>query len=53
MNFKILNGSNDFVNWLDELFDALELGSDINLMGMSLGSWIASQYVLKFQKKTQ
>jgi pimeloyl-ACP methyl ester carboxylesterase len=36
----------DYVNWLDELFNVLELGDGINLMGMSYGSWMASQYAL-------
>lgn len=51
VNIKSLNDSQDFVNWLDELFNALELGNDTNLMGMSLGSWITSQYVLKFPER--
>jgi pimeloyl-ACP methyl ester carboxylesterase len=36
----------DFVNWLDELFTRLGLGENINLMGISYGGWIASQYAL-------
>jgi pimeloyl-ACP methyl ester carboxylesterase/TM2 domain-containing membrane protein YozV len=36
----------DFVNWMDELFTALDLGSDINLMGLSYGGWLSSQYAL-------
>lgn len=44
---KTIKDSNDFVNWLDELFDALELGNNINLMGMSYGGWQAGQYALK------
>lgn len=43
-----LESPNDFVNWLDELFNALELGDDINLVGLSYGGWIASQYALGF-----
>jgi pimeloyl-ACP methyl ester carboxylesterase len=39
--------SSDFVNWLDELFTSLELGSGINLMGMSYGGWLTSQYALR------
>ena len=48
---KIVKDSNDFVNWLDELFDTLKLGNNINIMGMSYGGWQASQYTLKFQKR--
>ncbi len=36
----------DLMNWLDELFDALGLGSDINLMGLSYGGWLTSEYAL-------
>jgi pimeloyl-ACP methyl ester carboxylesterase len=36
----------DFVQWLDELLDGLELGGDVSLMGLSYGGWIASQYAL-------
>lgn len=48
---KTIKDSNDFVNWLDELFDALELDNNINLVGMSYGGWQASQYALKCQQK--
>jgi len=45
---KTIKDSNDFVNWLDELFDVLELGNNINLMGMSYGGWQAGLYALRF-----
>jgi pimeloyl-ACP methyl ester carboxylesterase len=38
----------DFVRWLDELFDALDLKDRINLMGLSYGGWLTSQYGLRF-----
>jgi pimeloyl-ACP methyl ester carboxylesterase len=38
----------DFVNWLDELFSTLELGDNINLMGLSYGGWLTSLYALRF-----
>lgn len=41
---KPVNDANDFVAWLDDLFNALELGNDINLMGLSYGSWIITIY---------
>jgi pimeloyl-ACP methyl ester carboxylesterase len=31
----------DFVDWLDELFTALDLGDRINLIGLSYGGWLA------------
>jgi len=37
----------DFVSWLDELFDALQLGDHINLVGQSYGGWIAGQYLIR------
>ncbi len=36
----------DFVLWLDQVFDGLALGDDVNLMGLSYGGWIASQYAI-------
>lgn len=48
---KTIKDVNDFVNWLDELFDALKLGNNINLMGMSYGGWQAGQYALKFPNR--
>ena len=38
----------DFVAWLDELFDVLALGDNINLMGLSYGGWLTTQYALRF-----
>ncbi len=36
----------DLVKWMDELFSALNLGGNFNLMGMSYGGWLTSQYAL-------
>lgn len=41
----------DFVNWLDELFSALGLGEKINLMGLSYGGWLTSQYALRYPER--
>jgi pimeloyl-ACP methyl ester carboxylesterase len=41
----------DFVQWLDELFTALNLGDRINLIGLSYGSWLAHQYALRFPRR--
>lgn len=41
----------DFVQWLDELFTALNLGDQINLMGLSYGSWLTHQYALHFPQR--
>lgn len=40
----------DFVQWLDELFTALEL-DNINLMGFSYGGWQASLYAISFPQR--
>jgi pimeloyl-ACP methyl ester carboxylesterase len=45
---RIIKTSDDFVNWLDEVFSALGLGNNINLMGLSYGGWLTSQYALRF-----
>lgn len=34
----------DLTDWLDALFDALQLGSDVRLMGLSHGAWLAANY---------
>jgi|GEM_PF-180365 len=44
---KRLKTPGDFVDWLDELFDALRLGDHINLVGQSYGGWIAGQYLIR------
>jgi len=36
----------DAVTWLDRLFDALGLESEITLMGISFGGWLAAEYLL-------
>jgi pimeloyl-ACP methyl ester carboxylesterase len=46
VNTRAFRAPDDLTDWLDELFDALELGSDINLMGLSYGGWLASRYAL-------
>lgn len=42
---KILTGQ-DFADWLDELFDTLNLGNNIRIIGYSYGGWVTSQYAL-------
>jgi pimeloyl-ACP methyl ester carboxylesterase len=41
----------DLTTWLDELFSALALGDQINLMGLSYGAWLISQYALRFPNR--
>jgi len=42
---------NDYTDWLDSLFDVLELGDRVNLMGHSYGAWLMGQYALRFPKR--
>ena len=46
-----LESSNDFVNWLHELFNELNLGDTINLVGFSYGGWVASSYALSYPNR--
>ncbi len=43
---RAITGPDDAVAWLDELFDALDLGDKIKLLGGSYGGWVVSQYAL-------
>ena len=46
-----IKSPDDFVKWLDELFNALEFGDNINLMGLSYGGWLTSLYALRFPNR--
>ncbi|MFQ5629619.1 MAG: alpha/beta fold hydrolase [bacterium] len=48
---KPIKNPDDFVRWLDELFSALEPGDNINLMGLSYGGWLTSQYALRHPER--
>jgi pimeloyl-ACP methyl ester carboxylesterase len=48
---KIFKVPDDLVNWMDELLLGLGLTSDINMIGMSYGGWLASQYALRHPDK--
>ncbi len=48
---KNISSANDYISWLDELFDELGLKEGINVVSLSYGGWIASQYVLKFPER--
>ena len=48
---KIVTSADDYVSWLDELFDGLNLKQDINLIGLSYGGWIVSRYALKYPQR--
>lgn len=46
VNTRKIKNSDDMMNWLDELFTTLDLGDSINLIGLSFGGWLTSQYTL-------
>jgi pimeloyl-ACP methyl ester carboxylesterase len=50
---RALKGPEDFVKWLDELFTALALGNQINLVGLSYGNWLAHQYAVRFPRRVR
>ena len=43
----------EFVAWLNETFDALGLGVEIHLVGLSYGGWIAAQYAVHKPERLQ
>ena len=38
-------------SWLDQVLDGLGLNSGVNLVGLSYGGWLASQYSLRFHQR--
>ena len=50
---KIMTDANDFVSWLNELFDKLGIHDRINMVGLSYGGWITTQYALKFPNRLE
>jgi pimeloyl-ACP methyl ester carboxylesterase len=51
IEYRPLKNSNDFINWLNELFDQLDLKNNINLLGFSYGGWQASMYALSYPNR--
>lgn len=45
-----ITSADDYVNWLNELFSALGLVDHINMVGLSYGGWVTSQYALQFSR---
>ncbi len=48
---KRVSGPDDYMSWLTEVFDVLELKKGINIMGMSYGGWLACMYALRFPER--
>jgi pimeloyl-ACP methyl ester carboxylesterase len=40
------SGVADYTQWLGEVFDALDLVSDVNVIGFSRGAWMSAEYLL-------
>jgi len=53
VNVRNLTTPEDFVDWFDELLVRLGLEKDINLLGLSYGGWIASQYGLAHPERLE
>lgn len=41
-----VRATKDFMTWLDDLFDSLDLANGLNLLGLSRGAWLAAEYTL-------
>jgi pimeloyl-ACP methyl ester carboxylesterase len=39
------SGTVDYMTWLNELFDELDLPAGVNLMGCSFGAWLTAEYL--------
>jgi pimeloyl-ACP methyl ester carboxylesterase len=48
---RFIDTPEDQARWLDELFNGLELGDHIHLVGLSYGGWLTSQYALRFPQR--
>jgi pimeloyl-ACP methyl ester carboxylesterase len=48
---RAITGHDNFTAWLDELFTALGLENNINLMGLSYGGWLAGEYALSHHER--
>lgn len=48
---KDIKKPEEFVGWLNELFDSLGLKEGINLVGLSYGGWVSSIYALQSPKR--
>ena len=46
-----IKNPDEYVSWLDQLFNALDLGNHIKLMGLSYDAWLTSQYALHFSDR--
>ena len=45
-----IKNADQFADWLDEIFNALEF-EKVNLIGLSYGGWLITQYALRFSHR--
>lgn len=48
---KAVSGIDDYICWLTEVFNSLELKSDVNIISMSYGAWIACMFSVRYPEK--
>lgn len=48
---QLFTDASDYVNWLNEVLLQISPEQKVNLVGLSYGGWIASQYVKSFPEK--
>jgi pimeloyl-ACP methyl ester carboxylesterase len=48
---KRMKSPADYMRWLDEVLDALQLHSGVHLLGVSYGGWLTGQYALHAPKR--
>ncbi len=46
-----IKGADDLALWLDSVLAELGLESGVNLLGMSLGGWLAGQYAVRYPRR--
>ncbi len=46
--YRPMTSADDYVDWLNELYNALGLHNQVNMVGLSYGGWITTQYALRF-----
>jgi pimeloyl-ACP methyl ester carboxylesterase len=46
-----IKSPHDYLTWLDELINALAPSDHVNLLGISYGGWLTSQYALRFPNR--
>ena len=49
--WKRMESPADYMRWLDEVLDALQLRAGVHLLGVSYGGWLTSQYALHAPKR--